>query len=124
MVLQDFGMRSIITTCSCILSQNRAMFIPAVARQACELYTTYTELRQKHGDKSPYIRVYPLERTERLNHRNYPDLYYVSVQTALRRGNLGKEGQYVITDVATETSKAILDRYSRKILRANFTKIS
>ncbi|KAL0098843.1 hypothetical protein PUN28_020788 [Cardiocondyla obscurior] len=120
MVLQNYGMRSILTMCNFISSQNKAIIIPTVARQACELYTAYTELRQKNGALSPFIRVFPLEGAERLNHRNYPDLYYVSVQTAARRGDLGKEGQYIITDVTTETSKSILDRYSKKSLRMDY----
>ncbi|KAL0132850.1 hypothetical protein PUN28_000510 [Cardiocondyla obscurior] len=63
--LHTCGMRSIITMCNFISAQNKTIIISAVARQACELFTAYTNLRAIHSDKSPYIRVYPLKGSER-----------------------------------------------------------
>lgn len=56
------------------------------------------KLKAKHREMFPYIRLFPLEGADRLNHRNYPDLYYAAVSRAIKNKELGPEGQYIMTD--------------------------
>jgi len=117
MVLQDFGIKSILLMNAFVASQNRAILLAAVAQQAVTLRRTLRELREQHGEKFPYIGIYPLQGADRLNHRSYPDLYYAAVTTAIGNKDLGSEGRYVVTDVQTQTSKHIIDEYARKDLK-------
>jgi len=117
MVLQDFGLKSVLVMDAFVASQNRAMLLAAVAQQAVVLRRTLRELREQHGGKFPYLRVYPLQGADRLNHRSYPDLYYAAVTTAASNKDLGAEGRYIVTDVQTQTSKHIIDEYARRDLK-------
>lgn len=121
MVLQDFGLKSIIIMDSFVSSQNRAILLPAIAQQTADLRTTLTELRALHGARFTYIKIYPLEGSERLNHRNYPDLYHASVMSAVQNKALGQEGRYVVTDVQTNTPKHIIEIYIKREFQAEVT---
>jgi len=54
--------------------------------------------------------VFPLEGIETLHHRNYPDLYYAAVKTAMKAQALRPEGRYIMTDVQTTVPKPIIDK--------------
>jgi len=116
MVLKDFGLKSIYVMEAFSTSNNKAIIIKSVARQAVELKRTLRELREKHGPNFPYLRIFPLEGVEKIYHRNYPDLYYAAISTAIRSGDLGKEGQYIMSNVQIVASKAMIEEYTRKRL--------
>lgn len=116
MVLQNYGLKSVLLMDTFASSNNRAILLPEIARQAVKLRRELTALREKHGELFPYMRVYPLEGVERIHHRVYPDLYYASISTALHHKELGVEGRYVMTEVQTTIPRETIDTYADKKL--------
>lgn len=110
MVLQDFGLKSALLMESFVTTGSRAIFLPAIAQQAYQLKRALTELRALHKERFPYLRVYPLEGVERIQHRLYPDLYYAAINLAVKNKELGPEGQYAITAVQTTIPKRLIDK--------------
>lgn len=84
MILQNYGLRSAILMKGFITAGSRVIFLPAIAHQARILKKAMEELKAKHGEMFPYIRVFPLDGADRLNHRNYPNLYYAAVNRAIK----------------------------------------
>lgn len=80
MILQNYELRSALLMEGFVTAGSRAIFLPAIAQQAWTLRKAMEELKTKHGEMFPYIRVFPLEGADRLNHRNYPDLYYAAAE--------------------------------------------
>lgn len=114
MILQNYGLRSALLMEGFITAGSRAIFLPAIAQQAWTLRKAMEEFKEKHGEMFPYIRVFPLEGSDKLNHRNYPDLYYAAVSRAIKNKELGPEGQYIMTEIATTISrKTIIDQAER-----------
>lgn len=114
MILQNYGLRSVLLMEGFITAGSKAIFLPAIAQQVWTLKKTMEELKTKHGEMFPYVRVFPLEGADRLNHRNYPDLYYAAVNRAIKNKKLGPEGQYVMTEITTTIPKTtILDQAER-----------
>jgi len=56
------------------------------------------------------MNVFPLEGIETLHHRNYPDLYYAAVKTAMKAQALGPEGRCIMTDVQIIVPKPTIDK--------------
>ena len=71
-------------------------------------------MRQRHGESFSYLKLVPLEGADELNHRNYPDLYYAAIGTAIHDKALGVEGRYKMTDVQTTLPKATIEEYADK----------
>lgn len=114
MILQNYGLRSALLMEGFITAGSRAIFLPAIAQQAWTLKKAMEDLKSRHGDMFPYIRVFPLDGADRLNHRNYPDLYYAAINRAIRNKELGPEGQYVMTEITTTIPKTtIIDQSER-----------
>lgn len=59
----------------------------------------------------PYARI--LGKGEDLNHAKFPDLYYCAITHYKSAGLLGTEGNFIQSDVAPDTSKAMLDKYCK-----------
>lgn len=93
---------------------NRAIFLPPIARQAAELKCVLIELRDRYKERFAYLRVYPLEGADRLNHKLYPDLYYAAVSAAIRNNKLGPEGRYVMTNVQTTIPKHMIEKQTKE----------
>lgn len=80
-----------------------------MAQQAVDLKNAVDTLMERYGNLYPYIRIFPLQGVEQLNHRLYPDLYYAATSTAAHQGVLGVTGRYQMTDVQTTVSKAHIE---------------
>ncbi|KMQ82739.1 nucleocapsid [Lasius niger] len=118
MVLYGYGLKSTEVMCGFTTSDSEALLIPQVNQQAVDLKRAVAELKEQHGPLYPYLRVFPLPGADRLHNRNYPDLYYAAVSTAVHNKDLGVEGRYQMTDVQTTTSKAVIDRMADRLLHA------
>lgn len=117
MILQNYGLRSALLMEGFITTGSRAIFLPAIAQQSWTLRKAMEELKNKHGEMFPYIRVFPLEGAERLNHRNYPDLCYAAVNRAIKNKELGPEGQYVMTEITTTIPKTTIIEQAERTFR-------
>lgn len=110
MVLKNFGLKSVLIMDEFVPSvPNRAILIHTVAEQAVQLRRAIQSLRQLHGEKFAFIKVYPLEGANQLNHKTYPDLYYAALTTVIRKNQLGPGGKYVLTNVQTLVRKRVID---------------
>ncbi|KMQ82686.1 nucleoprotein [Lasius niger] len=118
MVLHGYGLKSTEVMCGFTTSDSEALLIPQVNQQTIDLKKVVAELKAQHGPLYPYLRVFPLPGADRLHHRNYPDLYYAAVSTAVHNKDLGVEGRYQMTDDQTTTSKAVIDRMADRLLHA------
>lgn len=117
MVLKEFGLKSVLLMEEFIALKSKAILLPAIARQAVALKKTLSALREKHGEKFPYMRIYPLEGAEKLNHRDYPDLYYAAVKLATRNRALGQEGRFQMSDLPTTIPKTEIEEEVVKKIR-------
>ncbi|QRK69400.1 nucleocapsid [Solenopsis invicta virus 15] len=117
MVLKEFGLKSVLLMEEFIALKSKAILLPAIARQAVALKKALIALREKHKEKFPYMRIYPLEGAERLNHRDYPDLYYAAVKLATRNRALGQEGRFQMSDLPTTIPKTEIEEEVVKKIR-------
>ncbi|QPB73974.1 nucleoprotein [Hymenopteran orino-related virus OKIAV85] len=118
MVLKDYGLKSILLMDAFISSKNRALELAPIAKQAVDMRRNLQRLKETLGQKFAYIKLYPLPGADLLNHREYPDLYYAAISSALASGDLGKEGRYIMSDVQTTISKPLIEDMTEKSTRA------
>jgi hypothetical protein len=121
MVLREYGLKSVLLMEEFITMKSRAILLPAIARQAVSLKKVLIELREKHKDLFPYMRIYPLEGAEKLNHRDYPDLYYAAVKLATRNKALGQEGRFQMSDLLTTIPRTEIEEEVGKKIRVATT---
>ncbi|KOC70153.1 hypothetical protein WH47_08414 [Habropoda laboriosa] len=69
-----------------------------------------------HQESIDYLKLIPLPEAETLNHRNFPNLYNMVLHAATMHGLLGKERQFVMTDMQG-VGQAILKRLSALCMR-------
>ncbi|KAK2577925.1 hypothetical protein KPH14_000950 [Odynerus spinipes] len=118
MVLREYGLKSIYLMEAFITRKNRALELAPVAQQAVDLKAALQEQRALHREKFAYLKLYPLEGADTLNHRNFPDLYYAAVKTAIEEGQLGEKDRYAMSEVQTMLSKAQIENMAGKSVRA------
>ena len=114
MVLLNFGLKLILMMEAFIASHNKSLELYPVATQAAEMLKKFNELREYHKENFPYLKLNPLDKADELNHRNYPDLYYAAISTAIHEKALGIERRYKMTDVQTTLSKPTIEEYADK----------
>lgn len=111
MVYQNYGMKSVMLMGAFPNTNNKAILLAAIASQAVSLRKALTKYKDRYGGYFPYMRVYPLEGTEEIHHRLYPDLYYAAVSNAAHHRELGVEGRYQMTEVSTTIPRSQIDEY-------------
>lgn len=111
MVYQYYGMKSVMLMDAFPNTNNKAILLAAVASQAVALRKALAKYKTRYGDYFPYMRVYPLDGTEEIHHRLYPDLYYATISNAIHHRELGGEGRYQMTEVSTTIPRAQIDEY-------------
>lgn len=111
MILKDYGLKAALLMEAFITAGSKAIFLSAIAQQAVDLKRALSDLRALHGDRFPYMRVYPLEGVDRINHRTYPDLYYAAVKHSLDNKELGQEGRFIMSEVQTTIPKTLIDEH-------------
>lgn len=114
MILQDYGMKSSILMEGFITTGSRAIFLPGIAQQVWDLKQAMTTLKDAHGELFPYVRVFPLDGSDRLNHRNFPDLYYAVLQRTIKNQELGPEGRYIMTEITIIIPKNVIIEQSER----------
>lgn len=85
--------------------------LPAVREEAVAFKAAYESLKDKLGEQFPYARL--LGRANLLNHASYPDLYFCATYHYTESGTLGAPGNFIRTNVTTQTSTKVLTKYCR-----------
>lgn len=112
LVLIEYGMKSVLMMEAFVAAHNRALELASVAVQTRDLRNKLKELRELHGAKFPFLKLVPLARADELHHRNYPDLYYAAISTAVHENALGAQGRFRMTEVSTTLSKTLIEEYA------------
>lgn len=118
MVLKDWGMKSILCMEAFISTKNRALELAPIAQQAVDLMAALKTATSQKGASFSYMELYPLAGSEKLHHRNYPDLYFAAIRESIASGDLGKEGRFIMTDVQTQLPKNVIEEACEKRVRA------
>ncbi|XP_071582689.1 uncharacterized protein [Temnothorax nylanderi] len=121
---QYFGMAMILKMDAFVSLQNinvnKAIFLPDIAQQAADLRRAMDELRTRYGDRFPYLKIYRLEGTDRLNCRKYPDLFYAVVATEVaNKKTIPDSVRDILMDLQTRTAKHIIDAEVKKTLKSD-----
>ncbi|XP_071582837.1 uncharacterized protein [Temnothorax nylanderi] len=122
--IQYFGMEMILKMDAFVSLQNinvnKAIFLPDIAQQAADLRRAMDELRTRYGDRFPYLKIYRLEGTDRLNCRKYPDLLYAVVATEVaNKKTIPASVRDILMDLQTRTAKHIIDAEVKKTLKSD-----
>ncbi|TGZ38168.1 Nucleocapsid [Temnothorax longispinosus] len=121
--IQYFGMEMILKMDAFVSSQhinvNKAIFVPDIAQQAADLRKAIDELRIRYGDRFPYLKIYRLEGTDRLNYKKYPDLFYAVIATGVANNRISLDSvRHILIDLQTRTDRHIIDAEVKKTLKS------
>ncbi|XP_024876157.1 uncharacterized protein LOC112457376 [Temnothorax curvispinosus] len=121
--IQYFGMEMILKMDAFVSSQNinvnKAIFVPDIAQQAADLREAMDELRIRYGDRFPYLKIYRLEGTDRLNYKKYPDLFYAVIATEVANNSISLDSvKDILMDLQTRTARHIIDAEVKKTLKS------
>ncbi|XP_024876160.1 uncharacterized protein LOC112457379 [Temnothorax curvispinosus] len=120
--IQYFGMEMILKMDAFVSLQNinvnKAIFLPDIAQQAADLRRAMDELRTRYGDRFPYLEIYRLKGSDRLNCSKYPDLFYAVVATEVaNKKTIPDSVRHILIDLQTRTDRHIIDAEVDKTLK-------
>lgn len=114
LTLNGYGMKSYMLMDAFISVPSLALAIRQVNDQAVAFRSAWENPKRAHGDNYTYAAVLGADLSS-LHHRNYPDLYYCALHRAVENGDVGKAGNFKISDMQTAISKKTLEKLSRPL---------
>lgn len=85
----------------------KVLAIPVILQQAKQFRTFYKKLQHAEGGNFPYMRL--MGRGSEINQGNTPDHYYYALTHYNKVGDLGDNGNFVLSNVQTVVPKKVLD---------------